>query len=63
MPTIKKGSKGKAVKIWQIIIGATPDGDFGSDTYAKTKTFQKNHGLSVDGIVGPKSWKSGLESV
>lgn len=63
MPTIKKGSKGKAVMIWQIIIGEKVDGDFGPNTDAKTRTYQKNHGLSVDGIVGPKSWKSGLESV
>lgn len=63
MPTIKKGSKGKAVKIWQIIIGATPDGVFGPITEANTRKFQKSHGLTVDGIVGPKSWKVGLDSV
>lgn len=63
MTQIRKGSKGNAVKIWQIIVGATVDGDFGSDTDAKTRTFQKNHGLTVDGIVGAKSWKAGLESV
>lgn len=63
MKTIKKGSKGKAVKIWQIIVGAVPDGDFGSNTESKTKTFQDDHGLTVDGIVGLESWKAGLESV
>lgn len=63
MKTIKKGSTGKAVKIWQIIVGANPDGDFGSNTDTKTRTFQRNHGLTVDGIVGAKSWKAGLESV
>lgn len=63
MPTIRKGSKGKAVKIWQIIVGATPDGVFGSKTQALTEKFQKAHGLAVDGIAGPKSWKAGLESV
>lgn len=63
MPTIKKGSKGKAVKIWQVIIGVNADGIFGSDTDKKTRAFQKSHGLGVDGIVGPKTWKAGLESV
>lgn len=63
MPTIKNGSKGKAVKIWQIIIGADIDGDFGKDTLAKTKAFQKAHNLTVDGIVGTKTWKAGLDSV
>lgn len=63
MKTIKKGSTGKAVKIWQVIVGANPDGDFGSNTDAKTRVFQKNHGLKVDGIVGDNSWRVGLESV
>lgn len=63
MPKLKKGSKGKAVKIWQIIVGASPDGIFGDITEAKTKTYQKNHNLKVDGIVGDETWKSGLESV
>ena len=63
MQTIKKGSKGKAVKVWQIIIGVTADGNFGSGTESTTKTWQKNHGLTADGIVGAKSWKAGLESL
>ncbi len=62
MDTIRKGSKGKAVKIWQIIVGVNPDGIFGSGTEAATRTFQRQHGLSVDGIVGKQSWKAGLES-
>ena len=63
MQTIKKGSTGKAVKIWQIIIGATVDGSFGAKTEALTKTWQTKHKLTPDGIVGAKSWKVGLESV
>lgn len=63
MNTIKKGSKGKSVKVWQIIIGTTADGNFGSGTESITKTWQKNHGLTADGIVGKNSWKTGLESL
>lgn len=63
MPTIKKGSKGKAVKIWQIIIGVASDGDFGSNTLKATQIWQASVGLAADGIVGAKSWKKGLESV
>lgn len=63
MPTIRRGSKGKAVKVWQIIVGADPDGDFGSETEKQTKEFQEAHGLEVDGIAGPVSWKTGLESL
>lgn len=39
MKTIKKGSTGKAVKIWQVIIGVTADGIFGSGTETKTETW------------------------
>lgn len=63
MKTIKKGSKGTAVKIWQIIVGVEPDGNFGPATETATKNWQKKNGLSMDGVVGPKSWKAGLESV
>ena len=63
MPTIKKGSTGKAVKIWQIIVGVKSDGDFGSKTERATKEFQERNGLKIDGIVGDKSWRAGLESV
>lgn len=63
MKTIKKGSKGNAVKVWQIIIGAAADGIFGSGTESMTKTWQGNHGLTADGIVGKMSWKAGLEAL
>ena len=63
MVTIKNGSRGKAVQIWQIIVGVTADGIFGKNTDAATRQFQANNGLSVDGIVGKNSWRAGLESV
>lgn len=63
LPTLKKGSKGKAVKVWQAIIGASIDGIFGSNTEALTRTFQSSKGLEVDGIVGTQSWSAGLKSL
>ena len=63
MKTIKKGSKGNAVKVWQIIIGVAADGIFGSGTESATKTWQSKHGLAADGIVGKMSWKAGLEAL
>lgn len=65
MKQIQYGSKGKSVKIWQIICGATSDGDFGTKTRQKTIEWQTTHmGKSeADGIVGPKTWKAGLESL
>ncbi|MDP4086525.1 MAG: peptidoglycan-binding domain-containing protein [Bacillota bacterium] len=29
---------------------------FGPTTEAKVKAYQKHHGLTPDGIVGPKTW-------
>ena len=33
------------------------DGDFGSGTEKAVKNFQKEHGLTADGIVGKDTWK------
>lgn len=65
MRTIKKGDKGKAVKLWQVIIGAEVDGSFGPATENLTKLWQKKNlgEPEADGIVGQKTWKAGLESV
>ena len=63
MPVIKEGSRGKAVKIWQIIVGVNADGIFGQATETATKAFQKKVGIAQDGIVGKNSWRYGLESV
>lgn len=63
LPTIKSGSKGKAVAVWQIIADAKPDGYFGAETIKATEIFQKENGLTVDGIVGEKTWAKGLSSL
>ena len=63
-PTIRKGDRGEAVTECQEIlvdlgydIGASGvDGKFGAKTEAAIKLFQKRHGLTADGIVGPKTW-------
>lgn len=63
MVTIRNRSRGKAVQIWQIIVGVAADGIFGANTEAATRNFQANHGLVVDGIVGKNSWKAGFDSI
>ena len=37
------------------------DGDFGSETLAAVRSFQRKHQLAVDGICGPKTWSILLE--
>jgi len=63
MPIIKKGSIGKAVKLWQIIIGVEADGEFGPNTDKATRQFQTAYKLEVDGEVGSQSWGAGLKIV
>ena len=63
LPLLASGSKGKAVAVWQIIVDAIPDGEFGANTIKATKIFQESKGLEVDGIVGFRSWTAGLESL
>lgn len=63
LPTIKIGSKGTAVKVWQAIIGVTVDGIFGANTEQATKRWQNSKGLAADGIVGKNTWNAGLNSL
>lgn len=60
LPTIRKGSGGLAVSLWQAIVGVDADGIFGNKTEQATISFQNKKGLAVDGIVGKNSWKAGL---
>jgi len=59
---IQKGSKGDDVTYLQTTLNAkgyscgTVDGVFGVKTDAAVRAFQRDNGLDVDGIVGPKTW-------
>jgi len=52
-------SDGCVVELQNLLNGhgahLTADGIFGNSTYTAVRTFQSNHGLTVDGIVGPKT--------
>lgn len=64
LPMLRKGDEGNTVKAMQILLiglgfscgwyGA--DGDFGSATDSAVRSFQKAHGLEVDGVCGPNTW-------
>ena len=62
--TIRKGDKGPTVKYAQQLLKDRGydlgrygvDGDFGSATQAAVKAFQRDWGLTVDGVIGPKTW-------
>ena len=61
-PLLKKGSTGEAVQQLQEALtdlGYDPgavDGQFGSETESAVTAFQRDRGLTVDGIVGETTW-------
>lgn len=66
--SVSRGSTGSHVRVWQgLLCGhsytVAIDGDFGPDTDAKTRKFQSDKGISVDGIAGPHSLSMALYDV
>ena len=63
---LKQGSKGNSVKALQALlvgfgysVGSSGiDGDFGGDTLAAVKKYQKAKKLDADGVVGKDTWTS-----
>jgi len=61
-PTLRKGAEGELVKKLQArlneLTGAelNVDGKFGAKTESAVIHFQDLHGLTADGVVGPKTW-------
>ena len=63
-PTLRRGDKGEYVTLAQTELinkgyscgsfGA--DGQFGAATEAAVRQFQKDHSLTVDGVIGSKTW-------
>lgn len=56
MKTIRKGCRGDEVATLQRKLNLIADGIFGSITDEAVRDFQQAHALTVDGIVGPKTW-------
>lgn len=66
-PTIRRGSTGKTVKVWQTILGIAPSGLFDASTEDETRRFQveafPNEILEWDGIVGKNTWNKAFEAL
>lgn len=64
---IDKNMSGKDVEVWQAVLKARGyainyiDGKFGDLLEQETKKFQSENGLASDGVVGPMTWRKGLE--
>lgn len=69
-PTLRRGSKGEYVTLLQTMLlnrgyqlpkhGA--DGSYGAETEAAVRLFQRDWGLSQDGVAGPKTWETLMSS-
>jgi peptidoglycan hydrolase-like protein with peptidoglycan-binding domain len=68
LPLLRRGSRGAAVRRVQgLLRAASPamtdadlslGGDFGPVTERLVKELQNRHGLEVDGVVGPRTWRA-----
>ena len=61
MNVLKYGSRGDDVKRLQRILHLYEDGIFGNMTKESVQSFQREHGLFPDGIVGDKTWSALLK--
>jgi peptidoglycan hydrolase-like protein with peptidoglycan-binding domain len=53
--TLKSGATGSAVSALQAALGVKQTGTFNASTARAVRSFQRRHGLTVDGIVGPQT--------
>lgn len=56
METLRKGSKGDAVKLLQQALHLAVDGIFGKITDETVRCFQRKNNLVADGVVGATTW-------
>ncbi len=62
-PLVQYGNRGEPVKTVQYLLRArgyslTVDGNFGAGTQNAVKSFQTSRSLTVDGIVGARTWEA-----
>lgn len=61
--TLRSGTSGPDVAIWQGFIGVAADGKFGPNTAMATAAWQRGHNLTADGVVGPATKAAAIASL
>jgi peptidoglycan hydrolase-like protein with peptidoglycan-binding domain len=61
LPVCKLGSEGEPVRLIEAALGVEVTGIFDDELDASVKALQTERGLTVDGIVGAKTWPVILE--
>lgn len=56
--TVRVGSRGDDVRFLQRWLGLPDDGYYGRATETKVKAYQRMRALTVDGVVGPITWRN-----
>jgi peptidoglycan hydrolase-like protein with peptidoglycan-binding domain len=57
-PMLSEGSSGPLVAEIQSEVGCAADGNFGGITQAQVMDFQRTHGITIDGVVGPETYRA-----
>ena len=61
LPIIRKGAKGNAVKLVQLIVGADVDGSWGTKTDEAVEAWQKKYKLEADRLFDKPDWQVALD--
>jgi peptidoglycan hydrolase-like protein with peptidoglycan-binding domain len=67
-PVVRRSAEGHPVRTLQHLLNAGPaslvvDGDFGPKTDDAVRAAQRAHRLTVDGVVGPQTWRAVIVQV
>lgn len=67
-PVVRRGAHDHPVRTLQDLLNAGPaslvvDGDFGAKTEDAVRAAQRAHRLTVDGVVGPQTWRAIIVTV
>jgi len=61
LPILRRGAKGNAVKLVQLIVGADPDGSWGPKTDEAVEKWQKTHKQEADLLFDKPDWQIAMD--